>query len=99
MLHGKNGTLWFGADNGLYQFDKASGKATRYAGSPTVVGKTIQAITEDRRGHLWIGTKESGAVDLDPIERYRARLSRLARRRERPPRRATSARSSRTSRG
>jgi len=66
MAHAKNGTLWFGADNGLFQFDKASGKATRYAGSPTVVGKTIQVVTEDRRGHLWIGTKENGAVDLDP---------------------------------
>src|SRR5207237_209296 len=53
MLHAKNGTLWFGADNGLYQFDKANGKSARYAASPAVVGKTIQVITEDRRGHLW----------------------------------------------
>jgi methyl-accepting chemotaxis protein/ligand-binding sensor domain-containing protein len=65
MLHAKNGTLWFGGDNGLYRFDRASEKATRYSGSPTVAGKTVQAITEDRRGHLWIATKESGVVDLD----------------------------------
>ena len=65
MLHAKNGTLWFGGDNGLYRFDRSTGKGTRYAGSSSIAGKTIQVITEDRRGHLWIGTKENGVVDLD----------------------------------
>ena len=64
-----------------------TGRRTRYSGSATVVGKTIQVITEDRRGHLWIGTKESGVVDLDRRERKRARLSRLPRCRERTARR------------
>jgi len=29
------------------------------------VDALADAITEDRRGHLWIGTKENGVVDLD----------------------------------
>jgi len=68
MLHTKAGQTWVGTDEGLYQFDRATGKATRYAPSVALglVGKNVTGLTEDRRGHLWISTKEMGVLDLDP---------------------------------
>ena len=39
-------------------------RATRVA--PPSWARRSRSLTEDRRGHLWIGTKESGVVDLDP---------------------------------
>ncbi|MEO8562715.1 MAG: two-component regulator propeller domain-containing protein [bacterium] len=69
MLHTKAGATWLGTDEGLYQFDRATGKSTRYAGDDAakLTGKQIVVLSEDRRGHLWIGTKEVGVVELDPV--------------------------------
>ena len=99
MLHAKNGTLWFGGDNGLYRFDKASGKATRYTGSADRDG-------QDDPGHH----RRPPRSPLDRHEGERrggSRLRRAAPRAPIPARSArrtvsptpTSARSSRTSRG
>ena len=68
FVHTQAGQTWVGTDEGLYQFDRATGKSTRYARSETMGlgGKNIVSLTEDRRGHLWISTKEMGVIDLDP---------------------------------
>ena len=68
MLHAKSGTVWLGTDEGLYQFDRATGKASRYNGAAgtMLAGKNVVSLTEDRRGHIWISTKEIGVVDLEP---------------------------------
>src|SRR5215208_6360176 len=59
------GTLWLGTARGLYRFDRATGKATPYAQSLT--GVDIQSVFEDSGKHLWLGTKGSGARELDPL--------------------------------
>jgi len=68
FLHGKSGQSWVGTDDGLYQFDRKTGQSTRYARSASLglTGKNVSGLTEDRRGHIWIGTKEMGVLDLDP---------------------------------
>ena len=69
LLHSKAGPTWVGTDEGLYQLDRATGKTTRYPRSAQagLIGRGVAALTEDRRGHLWISTKEAGVVDLDPV--------------------------------
>ena len=68
MVQTRSGAIWFGTDEGLYQFDRKTGKSSRFAGSIAagLVGKTLSTLLEDRRGHLWIGTREAGLKDLDP---------------------------------
>jgi methyl-accepting chemotaxis protein/ligand-binding sensor domain-containing protein len=68
FVHTRAGQRWVGTEEGLYQFDRATGKSVRYARSAALglVGKSVVALTEDRRGHLWIATKEIGLLDLDP---------------------------------
>ncbi|PYP78132.1 MAG: chemotaxis protein [Gemmatimonadetes bacterium] len=68
FLHTRAGQIWVGTDEGLYQFDRATGKSTRYARSAVLglAGKNVVGLTEDRRGHIWISTKEMGVLDLDP---------------------------------
>jgi methyl-accepting chemotaxis protein/ligand-binding sensor domain-containing protein len=68
FLHTRAGQRWVGTDEGLYQLDRATGKSVRYPRSAALglVGKNVVALVEDRRGHLWIATREMGVLDLDP---------------------------------
>jgi methyl-accepting chemotaxis protein/ligand-binding sensor domain-containing protein len=67
MLHTKDGTLLVGTDDGLYKLDRTTGTSSRYpGGSVQLAGKSMIALLEDRRGHVWIATKEAGLIDLDP---------------------------------
>ncbi len=64
------GILWIGTTRGLYQFDRVTGKATPYrataTGPATIAGEVI-ALFEDRKKHIWIGTRTEGARELDPL--------------------------------
>ena len=58
------GTLWIGTARGLYQFDRVRGKA--YPFRPDLfTGLEVMSIYEDGAKHLWIGTRNSGARELD----------------------------------
>ncbi|MEO6527329.1 MAG: two-component regulator propeller domain-containing protein, partial [Gemmatimonadaceae bacterium] len=58
-------TLWLATTRGLYKFDRASGKAMPFAADQ--LGKiALAALFEDSGKHLWIGTRGSGARELDP---------------------------------
>ena len=67
LVHTKAGTTFVGTDDGLYQFDRATGKATRDPRAVTLglVGKNVTGLTEDRRGHLWVSTNSIGVLDVD----------------------------------
>jgi methyl-accepting chemotaxis protein/ligand-binding sensor domain-containing protein len=68
FVHTRAGQTWVGTDEGLYLFDRATGKSTSYGRSAAlgIAGKNIVGLTEDRRGHIWISTREMGVLDLDP---------------------------------
>ncbi|MEP6999820.1 MAG: two-component regulator propeller domain-containing protein [bacterium] len=58
------GLLWVGTARGLFQFDRASGKATPYR--PDVLASLeVMSIYEDGSKHLWIGSRSDGARELD----------------------------------
>ena len=58
------GALWVGTERGLYRFDRATGKATPFR--PDIfAGLDVMSIYEDGAKHLWIGTRTTGARELD----------------------------------
>jgi len=66
----RSGTLWIGTFDGLYKFDRESGKFTLYrqeTGNPQdIIHDVIFQIYEDRSGTLWIGTS-NGLKTFDAI--------------------------------
>ena len=65
ILEDRTGTLWLGAWDGLYRFDRQNETFTRYTESQGLPSSTIQGILEDKVGRLWISTK-NGVSRFDP---------------------------------
>jgi signal transduction histidine kinase/ligand-binding sensor domain-containing protein/CheY-like chemotaxis protein len=62
------GTLWIGTTEGLFTFDRTRRKPV-HVRLPAPHGRpehSIQALYEDRRGHVLVGTATDGMFDLDP---------------------------------
>jgi ligand-binding sensor domain-containing protein len=59
------GTLWVGGFDGLYRFDRQSGRFTRYTESQGLPSSTIRCIQEDGIGRLWLSTQK-GISRFDP---------------------------------
>ncbi|OOQ57050.1 two-component regulator propeller domain-containing protein [Mucilaginibacter pedocola] len=60
---------WIGRDKGVDVIDYKTSKVRHYASEPknrnSLVGNDVNAITQDRRGLIWIGTKDGLSI-LDP---------------------------------
>lgn len=61
----RSGTMWIGALDGLYRFDRDVGKFTRFTESHGLPSSTIQGILEDDAGQLWLSTRK-GLSRFDP---------------------------------
>ena len=59
------GTLWLGGFDGLYRYDRQSGRFTRYTEGHGLPSSTIRCIQEDRSGRLWLSTQK-GVSRFDP---------------------------------
>ena len=62
----RDGLIWIGTASGLSVYDKQTGRFTTYLHDPedlhsisndTITNFMLQAILEDRRGRIWIGTE------------------------------------------
>jgi PAS domain S-box-containing protein len=65
MLEDRAGTLWLGALDGLYRFNRQNETFTRYTESQGLPSSAIQGILEDKIGRLWLSTKK-GISRFDP---------------------------------
>ena len=61
----RTGTLWLGASDGLYRYNRQDETFTRYTESQGLPSSAIQGILEDKAGRLWISTK-NGISRFDP---------------------------------
>jgi ligand-binding sensor domain-containing protein/signal transduction histidine kinase len=52
------GTLWVGAMDGLYRFNRQSGTFDRYTETQGLPSSTIRCILEDRTGRIWLSTQK-----------------------------------------
>ena len=59
------GTLWVGAMDGLYRYNRQSGAFARYTENQGLPSSTIRCILEDRFGRLWLSTQK-GISRFDP---------------------------------
>ena len=59
------GTLWVGAWDGLYRYNRQNETFTRYTESQGLPSSVIQGILEDKAGRLWLSTKK-GISRFDP---------------------------------
>lgn len=71
IMQDRAGTIWFGADDGLYCYN---GHAfTRFLNNPGIVNdsnvtlRSIQCMLEDKKGNIWFG---SGPMAFEGICRY-----------------------------
>jgi signal transduction histidine kinase len=63
LANGKDGSLWVGADNGLYRF--LGSEWRRYGPSDGVAGAAITALHSDIHNTLWVATEHGGVVRFD----------------------------------
>ena len=61
----RTGTLWMGASDGLYRYNRLDETFIRYTENQGLPSSTIQGILEDKVGRLWLSTK-SGLSRFDP---------------------------------
>jgi len=61
----RTGTLWVGAMDGLYRYNRQSGKFARYTENQGLPSSTIRCILEDGVGRLWLSTQK-GISRFDP---------------------------------
>lgn len=60
MYEDTNGTFWIGSyQGGVYTFDKKNGKSTKY---PSFEGKSVVAIAEDKKKHIYISVLGEGFI-------------------------------------
>ena len=68
----KNGEIWIGTDQGLYQYNLTSNSFSVLVNDPSDNGSlnddAIFSMAEDRSGILWLGTYFGGINKLDPDE-------------------------------
>ncbi|HEY9064440.1 MAG TPA: response regulator [Burkholderiaceae bacterium] len=57
-------TLWIGTDRGLNRVDRTKDQVTQV--DQPIFARGVSAITRDRAGKLWFGTRGSGLVRFDP---------------------------------
>ena len=66
----RSGSLWVGLRNGLDKVDGKRGVTARFSGGPAGTGPlsdgVVQAVAEDGRGRIWLGTQAGGLNGLDP---------------------------------
>ncbi|MEI6948187.1 two-component regulator propeller domain-containing protein [Paraflavisolibacter sp. H34] len=66
ILEDRQGNFWVGTDGaGLLQFDRQTGRYTRYTTANGLPGNTILRILESNKGRLWISTF-TGLSRFDP---------------------------------
>ncbi len=61
----RTGTLWVGAMDGLYRYNRQSGAFARYTENQGLPSSTIRCILEDGAGRLWLSTQK-GISRFDP---------------------------------
>jgi PAS domain S-box-containing protein len=61
----QNGTLWVGAWDGVYRYNRQIGTFTRYTENQGLRSSGIMGILEDKAGRLWVSTKH-GISRFDP---------------------------------
>lgn len=66
MLVDSRGRLWVGADGALNRYDAVSDSFVSYDCGGLLEGTRIYDILEDRRGILWLATRDAGLVSFDP---------------------------------
>jgi diguanylate cyclase (GGDEF)-like protein len=64
IVHGRDGYLWIGTEEGLARFDGFGFTVFDRRNTPALTDHNIQALHEDGRGTLWIGTRAAGVVML-----------------------------------
>ncbi|MEG9438561.1 hypothetical protein JAO29_20665 [Edaphobacter sp. HDX4] len=65
ILEDRTGTLWVGAMDGLYRFNRGNGAFTRYTENDGLPSSTIRCILEDGVGSVWLSTQH-GVSRFDP---------------------------------
>jgi len=72
LYQDSTGLLWVGTREGLYRYDPAGERFTRYHRLPgdttSLPSNVVTALSEDRAGRLWVGTLDGG---LSRYERRR----------------------------
>ena len=58
ILEDRTGTLWVGAFDGLYRYDRQSGAFARYMESQGLPSSSVRCILEDGDGRLWLSTQK-----------------------------------------
>ena len=61
----RTGTLWVGAFDGLYRYNRENRTFARYTESEGLPSSTIRCIQEDRSGRLWLGASK-GHIPFNP---------------------------------
>ena len=64
LIRAPDGTIWIGAVNGLTSFDGTRFRTFTQANG--LSNETINAITIDRAGSVWLGTDLAGAIRISP---------------------------------
>jgi signal transduction histidine kinase/ligand-binding sensor domain-containing protein len=60
--------MWIATENGLNEFDPATGRSTVFGVREGLASNGISALLEDRRGRLWMST-DRGISSFDPSTR------------------------------
>ncbi len=60
------GRMWVGTAVGFDMLDRATGVFTHFGKDKGVPAATVGSITEDKDGHLWMGTMGAGLIRFNP---------------------------------
>jgi signal transduction histidine kinase/ligand-binding sensor domain-containing protein len=78
ILEEPDGTLWIGSSAGLFQRDRTSGAIAHHRHDPrdpaSLGGQVVSALLHDRRGRLWVGTRDGGLDRVEPAPGGRVRF-------------------------